>query len=209
MEVEELALHGYVELDVLEHDRILPFVRTYLAKPVRSKWVYLLVNVIPLCFTSGLIGLFAARGTMHWSASIGLCSVGLFLAFLLIPLHEYIHVLAYRSQGAKATSYAADLRRFTFMALADHFVADRRAFRIVVSAPFVVISMALVVPMFFVPDHVLLVLLGSLIVHTACCSGDFGLLAYFDHHRDKDVVTYDDVAEKRSYFYGRVRSGVS
>jgi hypothetical protein len=35
------------------------------------------------------------------------------------------------------------------------------------------------------------------------CSGDFGLLSYFDVHRDKEMVTYDDKAAGRSYFYAK------
>ena len=34
------------------------------------------------------------------------------------------------------------------------------------------------------------------------CSGDFGLLSYFEFNKDKQVVTYDDIENKISYFYG-------
>jgi len=34
------------------------------------------------------------------------------------------------------------------------------------------------------------------------CSGDFGLLSYFEYHKDKNVVTYDEIASNTSYFYG-------
>jgi hypothetical protein len=37
------------------------------------------------------------------------------------------------------------------------------------------------------------------------CSGDFGILSYFELHKDKEVVTYDDIENKISYFYGRVK----
>jgi len=48
-----------------------------------------------------------------------------------------------------------------------------------------------------------LTILGILLCHTAISSGDFALLCYFEFHRDKEVVTYDNVEEKASYFYGR------
>jgi hypothetical protein len=45
--------------------------------------------------------------------------------------------------------------------------------------------------------------LSIYLTHTAFCSGDFGLLSYFDFNKDKEVVTYDDRAGKVSYFYGK------
>lgn len=36
------------------------------------------------------------------------------------------------------------------------------------------------------------------------CSGDFGLLSYFEYHKNKHVVTYDDVENQISYFYGKI-----
>jgi len=45
--------------------------------------------------------------------------------------------------------------------------------------------------------------MATLLAHTAMCSGDFGLLSYFDYHRDKDIVTYDEVESNISYFYSR------
>ena len=35
------------------------------------------------------------------------------------------------------------------------------------------------------------------------CSGDFGLLNYFEFNKEKQIVTYDDVENKISYFYGQ------
>lgn len=45
--------------------------------------------------------------------------------------------------------------------------------------------------------------MATLLAHTTMCSGDFGLLSYFDYHRDKDIVTYDEVESNISYFYSR------
>jgi len=58
------------------------------------------------------------------------------IAFALIPSHEYIHVLAYKSKGAKNTSCDANLKKFYFMAIAYRFVANKKEFQIVALAPF-------------------------------------------------------------------------
>lgn len=52
-----------------------------------------------------------------------------------------------------------------------------------------------------------LTIIGVLLAHTAMCSGDFGLLNYFEFNKDKKVVTYDDIEHKISYFYGQVSEG--
>lgn len=203
MEVEELEKLGFVELDVMDHDNILPFIRTYLSKSTASKWIFAIACFLPIGFSVGSIVGLHVRDKMPWGEGVNLFFMGISCALLLIPLHECIHMLAYRSQGATRTSFGVDLKRFVFLALADKFVADRRAFRIVAAAPFVVITICLFAAMAFVDVKTQLVLLVTISVHTACCSGDFGLLAYFDHHKGKDLVTYDDVAAKRSYFLAR------
>jgi len=35
------------------------------------------------------------------------------------------------------------------------------------------------------------------------CAGDFGILSYFEFNKEKQVVTYDDVENNVSYFYGK------
>ncbi|MEO5947545.1 MAG: DUF3267 domain-containing protein, partial [Chitinophagaceae bacterium] len=80
--------------------------------------------------------------------------------------------------------------------------ANRKEFQIVALAPFTVITTILLISLFFAGQLWSLTILGILLTHTAFCSGDFGLLSYFDFHKDKEVVTYDDVENKISYFYG-------
>ena len=89
------------------------------------------------------------------------------------------------------------------MALADKFVANRKEFTIVALAPFIVISVTLLILFFIVSNIWTLTIAGILLSHTAMCSGDFGLLSYFECHKNKQVVTYDDVANKITYFYGK------
>ena len=132
-------------------------------------------------------------------------SYGIALAFVLLPLHEYIHVLAYKSQGATNTSYGANLKKFYFMAIADKFVANRKEFTIVALAPFAFITASLVLILYFVSSTWEITILGVLLTHTSMCSGDFGLLSFFAFHKDKDVATYDDKENGVSFFYGKNR----
>ena len=199
---DELSAKGYILLDELGHKELVPFIRTYLKKGTKYTVFYYLSNLVVF----GLAGYFFVYGYNLPDYSLETrfthFACGLAVAFLLVPLHEYIHLLAYKSQGATTTSYDANLKKFYFMALADKFVANKKEFEIVALAPFVVITAVLGILLFVVSATWTLTILGILLTHTAMCSGDFGLLSYFEFHADKYVVTYDDTEHKISYFYG-------
>jgi Putative zincin peptidase len=205
LDPSELIHAGYAELDRLEHKELVPFIRTYMKKWTRFSVTYYLANIIAF----GLVGyLFASdmnSPAYRVSDKFTYFSYGLAIAFALVPLHEYIHVLAYKSQGAKNTSYDANIKKFYFMALADKFVANRKEFQVVALAPFITISSILVALLFLVNGNWSLTVAGVLLAHTAMCSGDFGLLSYFEFHKQKEVVTYDDIQTGVSYFFGKDR----
>ncbi len=201
---EELTENGYVMLDKLEHKELVPFVRTYMRKRTKYSVFYYISNFLVF----GLVGYFFVKGYSLADYSIGsrftYFSYGLAIALALLPLHEYIHVLAYKSQGATNTSYDANLKKFYFMALADKFVANKKEFEVVALAPFVVITTILTILLFLANTNWTLTVSSILFAHTAMCSGDFGLLSYFEFNKMKQTVTYDDVENKISYFYGRI-----
>jgi hypothetical protein len=200
---DELTENGYVLLDELKHQELIPFVQTYMNK----RTVYSLIYLVSNFFLFGLVGFFFVIGYNLPEYSLGTrfshFSYGLAIALILTPLHEYIHVLAYKSQGAQNTSYDANLKKFYFMALADKFVANKREFEIVALAPFITITTFLIIGLFVADANWSLTISSVLLAHTAMCSGDFGLLSYFQFNQKKEIVTYDDVENKISYFYGR------
>jgi hypothetical protein len=200
---EELTENGYVLLDKLEHNELVPFIQTYMKKWTKYSVSYYTINLLIF----GLVGYFFVKGYNLPDFSFGVSFIhflyGFVLAFALLPLHEYIHVLAYKSQGATNTSYDANLKKFYFMALADKFVANKKEFEIVAMAPFITITIILIIFLLFANTNWTLTISCALLTHTAMCSGDFGLLSYFEFNKEKQTVTYDDVENKISYFYGR------
>lgn len=200
---QELDKNGYQLLDQLEHNNIVPFIQTYLKKRTLFSILYYFVTIV----CALIISLLMWYSNHYYSFKLGdmfqQLSYGIGLSFTLIPLHEYIHALAYKYVGANTTSYDANLKKFYFMAMADQFVANKREFRIVALAPFVVISLSCLAGLFFVPQIWAFTLWGILFAHSSFCSGDFGLLSYFDFHKDKEVITYDDKANKISFFYSK------
>lgn len=200
---EELKEKGYIKLDELGHKELVPFIQIYMKKRTKYSVIYYISNIIVF----GLVGYLFVQNYNLPDYSFGErfthFSYGLAIAFALLPLHEYIHVLAYKSQGATNTSYDANLKKFYFMALADKFVANRKEFEVVALAPFVIITSILIFLFFIVGSNWTLTIGSILLAHTAMCSGDFGLLSYFEYNKNKQPVTYDDVENKISYFYGQ------
>jgi hypothetical protein len=204
MQPEELESKGYIQLESLNHQELIPFVQTYIKKPTKAVFAFVGINVF---FLIAIAFWFVKSG--DWEGfkiinGINYISMGFAIAFALIPIHEFIHVLAYQSQGAKNTSYDANWKKLYFMALADKFVANGREFRVVALAPFITITVIGLILLPFVGQLWSFAVLGALFVHTACCAGDFALLSYFEFNKDKEVVTYDDTSTGISYFYGKL-----
>lgn len=126
---EQLIDKGYILLDSLEHKELIPFINSYLYKQTRFSFFYLFGNVFVIALI--IFYFWKNYGEASFSFGDGLIHFfyGFAIAFLLIPIHEYIHVLAYRSQGADKTSYDVNLKKFYFMAIADKFVASREEFQ--------------------------------------------------------------------------------
>ena len=87
------------------------------------------------------------------------------------------------------------------MAIADKFVTNKREFIIVALAPFLVISLALLITSSLTGEVWEVTLFTTLMIHTIACAGDFALLSYFEFNRKKEVVTYDEKENKVSFFY--------
>jgi hypothetical protein len=200
LQPEALAQEGFVLMDELEHQDLMPFIQQYIKRKTQATILYYAVNILMMGLAVGLLIRFGKTGFADAFAHF---AYGIGLSFLLIPLHEYIHALAYKYVGAVHTSYDANLRKLYFMAIADQFVANRKEFRIVALAPFLVITAILTMLLFLVPGVWMVTVASAMLTHTSMCSGDFGLLSYFDVHRDKEMVTYDDKAAGRSYFYAK------
>lgn len=199
----ELEANHYRVQDQLVHTELIPFVRQFMKKRTPSAIAYVVLNVV--FFGLSIYCIVADIGlTIDTGTKISRWCLGLGAAFLMVPLHEFLHVVAYKSVGAVQTSYDANLKRFYFMAIADRFVANRSEFKIVALTPFVVITLLTTLAMIILHGTSWVLMgCGLLAAHTSMCSGDFALLSYFDFYMDKEVVTYDDKTAGVSYFLVR------
>ena len=200
---EELEENGYVLLDEMNHAEIVPFVKKFLHKRTWFSSFYYLSVIVSFSFLLFFCVKYYRSGIFTFGNILLQIFIGVLLTLVLIPFHEGIHALAYKSQGAKQTSFDANLKRFYFLAIADRFVTSKREFIIVALAPFLSISLALLVALYLSGVEWKVTLFATLTIHSLACSGDFALLSYFEFNKERNVVTYDDKENKVSFFYGR------
>jgi hypothetical protein len=209
--IEDLESLGYQKIHELPHDQIIPFVKMALAYPTKASSAYKWVS-------RGSFFLLCALGSfLYFSNSMSFLNLftyfgqAVLLCLLLIPIHEWIHMLAYKGCGAKHASMKAHWKRFYFLATADRFLTNRKELRYVAMAPLFIISgiflVSIVAILFLSPLSLVAIWILSclLVIHAQFCSGDFAMMSYMEH-KNGDVILYDDEAEKCSYFYQKARA---
>jgi len=196
---------SYRLLLMLHHEEILPFVEgQFQRKPAAIK-VFIGLNIFLLIALGLLAKLDISTGLLSGMAILKYIGLGALIAFtILIPVHEALHGLGYKLCGADHISFGANWRKFYFYAVADQFITGRSAFTFIALLPFLAISILAGAALLFVAVNLKWVLLSILFFHTTACAGDFALLGFFEEHKhDGEMLTYDDVEAKRSYFFSR------
>ncbi|RYC71665.1 DUF3267 domain-containing protein [Spirosoma sordidisoli] len=143
----------------------------------------------------------SGAGTELWE--IGAAVLGL---FLLLPIHELIHGLAFKYIGAPKVGYGYSLKSLMVYAYSQHFPTTMREVAFVAVMPFLVITIGLVAGWVLVPAYYVF-WAGLLLIHSSACIGDFVLIRYWYRHRPRTIYTYDDVeGERMSYFFEPVET---
>lgn len=204
---EQLEKQGYTLQHKLAHEDMMPFINQYIKKPTLYGWGYYAICALMFFLVVFLFSQYYFNHQITLTTAFNTFFTSMLWAFLLIPLHEFIHVMAYKSQGAVNTSYDVVWKKLIFLAVADRFVASKKEFTVVALAPFITITLLLLLPLPFLSPYWKMVLLCINGWHVTFCIGDFALLSYFACNGNNEVVTYDDKANRVSYFY--VRTPVS
>lgn len=200
---EKLKAEGYTLEARLHHQELVTFILPWLSLKHRVIRIFFAVNLVfILSFLSATVYYWLnseiTAGTIFIYFSYG-CA----LTFALIPLHEFIHGLAYRYCGAEKVSYKANWKKMYFMAMADGFITSGKQFLLIGLAPFVLISLLLLLLSWYTGPLTGIMLLTTLVIHGGMCAGDFALISFFDASRDREMVTYDDVNHQETFFYSR------
>ena len=126
------------------------------------------------------------------------------LPVIIIPIHEFLHVIPYYLSGAKNIRVGMDLKQYLFYVTAHRYVATPLQFRIVALTPFLIISTALIVAVILLPGLWKWSLSLFLFVHATMCAGDIALLNLYWMNKNKKIYTWDDVDKKEAYFYEKL-----
>lgn len=195
----------YQLLEELEHAEIVKFVQKYIYRNNPIAWFFWLSNIAVVAILAYQFGADIQQKNFVWNEALASFSVGILACFLgVIVLHENIHCLAYLSVGAKNATVKYQWRKMIFLAVADKFVANGKEFFWVAILPFLVITSATVAGIFFMSQAWFYFLMGILFMHTGACGGDFALISFLYEHRGRQVLTYDDMSEGKSYFYAGI-----
>ena len=195
----QLDEKGYSLLYELDHDRLIPFIQGIYRKRTPYSLAYIIINILTILSTLAYL-VFIIITEDIIILPIGYVLAGVLLTLPLIPIHELIHGLAYKLLGAKHVGYTANFRKLYFTAQANMFVVNYREFLFLAFAPFVLITLGCLVSIWFLKPVFILIPLGTLVMHTGACGGDFALVSYIYPYRKEGIVTYDDFPNKRTYF---------
>jgi hypothetical protein len=117
-----------------------------------------------------------------------------------LPLHEAIHALFFKLLGAPSVGFGYTPKGMMVYAYSQRFVMTLRENAFVAAMPFVIITLLLILLLLLVPE--LSFAWGfTLVVHTLGCIGDFILIRHAWKNRHRAMYTYDDLNEKRTYFF--------
>lgn len=205
MTYEELINNtDYEKLDSFSHKNIKHVVMKEMGDG--GSWasvsnIYQIIGLIAILYGSVRVFLpFFKHG--NFNDLVGFAGGILFSVTLLIVLHELIHAFAYKLIGAKKLSFGMRLRKFLFFVLADRQVFSFRQFKKVALAPAVIIGLLCIIGMIFTFNQPMFYFFLSIFgIHSLFSGGDFGLLAYFENRKDREILTFDVKEEGKTYFY--------
>ncbi len=201
---DDLPVLGFRQVDELRHDDLITFLLLHFRRRGIFMVIWWVASVLSFLF-------FAFFSVYHlWEGDIDIqwFIIGflpaLVILFLLIPLHEGLHGLAYKWAGASRVSYQVNWQKFYVAALADCFVLERQSFYVVALTPFVVVSIILLIAV-VAAGTVFWQIVFSLVLlfHTLSSLGDFVMIHYMQLRPEKEVVTFDDNARNTTFFWAK------
>lgn len=191
------------QIQAIQYSDLVGFVLDYLR---RKTWLMVLFWSLCIIFISialtvrmNIAGYFPFRNILFHSL-LGF----IIFPILLIPVHEFMHVLAFWLTGAKRIRAGADLKQYIFYVTAHRHVIKAGQFKFVALVPFLIISFSLIALIIYLPGLWKWSLSILLFVHTTMCAGDFALLNFYFINRHRKIYTWDDADEKIAYFYEEI-----
>jgi len=196
---------NFKEIKRLKYDSIIPFVFENIKHKNWAVTFYLFINSLYLAILAGISVYGFLKMDFNGGTYFSWILWGILGgSFVVIPFHEAFHGLAYKLQGAPKIHFGADMKQMLFYVAADKYVIGRRSFYVVALTPFMAINIITLVFTPFLSAYMLVMIFTFLLLHNIMCIGDFAMVSYFAHHKDKELFTFDDHQNRISYIFERV-----
>ena len=184
-------------------DEMMAFLMKELgANPTKPKTGNKVMRIVLIGMVGAVLGYFIGKqiGKFKLDPWQFLEAFGL-LIFVLLPIHEGIHGLVFKVLGAEKVGFGWTPKTLMVYAYAQKFVMSLKENAIVAVMPFLVITLALLIAFFALPEYKTLIV-STFVLHTYGCLGDFILINYYFKYRHKQMFTYDDIDEAgMTYFF--------
>lgn len=184
-------------------DEMMAFLMKELgANPTKPKTGNKVMRIVLIGMVGAVLGYFIGKqiGKFKLDPWQFLEAFGL-LIFVLLPIHEGIHGLVFKILGAEKVGFGWTPKTLMVYAYAQKFVMSLKENAIVAVMPFLVITLALLIAFFTLPEYKTLIV-STFVLHTYGCLGDFILINYYFKYRHKQMFTYDDIDEAgMTYFF--------
>ena len=204
LQVEDLEDQSkYRELLKIPYDELIDFVLDYLRRKSEVMiffWsVCIIYIIIAITVRINIAGYFPLKNIIFHSL-LGL----IVFPLILIPVHELIHIITYFIAGARRIRVGMDLRQYMFYVTTHRHVTGQKSFKLVALAPFITISIILIILVLMLPGIWKWSMSLVLFVHATMCAGDFAMLNFYYFNRKKKIYTWDDFDRKIAYFYEEI-----
>jgi len=185
----------------LDFQEMVPFVLEQIKRRGLFSWFYAAINL----FMLGFIILYSINTlvdhSLTWKSFMAQLIPGILAgSFLVIPVHELIHGLAYRILGARKIIFGADLKQLIFFVTANRYPVRGYEIHLLTLSPFVIINLVTAgISLWLYPNYLLFAGV-FLLSHNIMCIGDFAISNYVNKAKGK-IYNFDEPENKTSYFF--------
>ena len=190
---------------VLDYNEMIPFIISSIKKKSLISFLFISMNVLLFLLILIFIISRTISGQLTLSVILKQVIFGLLSgSIFIIPVHELLHGLAYKILGARKIQFGADFKQFIFYVTANRYPVSGKEFIFLALTPFVLINIVTIVSaVYWIPGGLLYA--GALLLtHNIMCIGDFAMVSYVFRNRIKRLFTFDEVEEKKSYFFEKI-----
>lgn len=190
-------------VEQINHSLLLPFVLKH-SKLIRFPVVffYVINFIFFTIFIYSLLNYISSNTFSILSLIFYLINGILLGCIIVIPIHEFLHIIAYKLIGAKKLKISSNIRKMYFYVTADKFVIEKKEFIFVALFPFLIINSILIWVILYSSNATIGIITSLfLFLHSLNCIGDFALINFVTSTKGKNVYTFDDSINKITYFY--------